>query len=164
MQEILTAGTVILKDDVHLPEGVKVQTEPYARGWKVLKNMDAYGLDYAIRAAGWNFFSLAQAMKVSAIGLKRSIRIERGIKKLAALMRAGEFNALEITEVRPKSFLGVPYVNISARSRHIQQSIFLVPEKHVQARSKNLGAHPTPAPAFLQAKRAGDEIMSGTSM
>lgn len=127
MQETLAAETVILKDDVHLPEGVQAETEPYTPGWKVLKNMDAYGLDRAIRAAGWTFFSLAHVLKVSAIGGKRSNRIERGIKKLAVRMRNGEFNALEIIEARSKSFLGVPYVNIIGRSRHIQQSMFLVP-------------------------------------
>jgi hypothetical protein len=126
MRETIAAQTVILKDDVHLPEDVKVETEPYTSGWKVLKNMDAYGFDRAIRAAGWTFFSFAHALKVSAIGGNKSNRIERGIKKLALRMRAGEFNALEIIEARPKSFLGVPYVNITARSRHIQQSMFLV--------------------------------------
>ena len=129
MQETLAAETVILKDDVHLPEDVRVELEPYTPGWKVLKNMDAYGFDRAIRAAGWTFFSLADALKVSALGGKRSNRIERGIKKLALRMRAGEFNALEIIEARPKSFLGVPYVNITGRSRHIQQSMFLVPRQ-----------------------------------
>jgi hypothetical protein len=126
MRETIAAQTVILKDDVHLPEDVKVETEPYTPGWKVLKNMDTYGFDRAIRAAGWTFFSLAHTLKVSAIGGKKSNRIERGIKKLALRMRTGEFNALEIIEARPKSFLGVPYVNITARSRHIQHSMFLV--------------------------------------
>jgi hypothetical protein len=127
MRETIAAETMILKDDVHLPEGVKIETEPYTPGWKVLKNMDAYGFDRAIRAAGWTFFSLAHALKVSAIGGNKSNRVERGIKKLALRMRASEFNALEIIEARPKSFLGVPYVNITGRSRHIQESMFLVP-------------------------------------
>lgn len=121
--------TVILKDDVHVPDSVKIETEPYAPGWKVLRNMDAHGFDRAIRAAGWTFFSLANALKVSVIGGKGSNRIERGIKKLAVRMRIGEFNALEIIGARSKSFLGVPYVSITGRSRHIQQSMFLVPYK-----------------------------------
>jgi hypothetical protein len=164
MQDTIFAGTVILKDDVRLPDGVKMQTEPCAPGWKVLKNMDGYGLDRAIRDAGWSFFCLAHAMKISVIGGQGSSRMKRGIKKLAARVNTGKFNALEITEVSAKSFLGVPYVNISARSRHIQQSIFLVPPKDVQAPSKDLGAHPTPAQAFLQTKPAGGEITRGVSI
>jgi hypothetical protein len=127
MQQTLAAEMVILKADVHLPEGVKVETESYTPGWKVLKNMDAYGFDRAIRAAGSTFFSLAHVLKVSAIGGKTSNRMERGIKKLAVRMRTSEFNAVEIVEARSKSFLGVPYVEITGRSRHIQQSMFLVP-------------------------------------
>ena len=37
MRETIAAQTVILKDDVHLPEDVKVETEPYTSGWKVVK-------------------------------------------------------------------------------------------------------------------------------
>ena len=77
MRETIAAETVILKDDVHLPEDVRAETEPYTPGWKVLKNMDAYGFDRAIRAAGWTFFSLAHTLKVSAFGGKISNRIER---------------------------------------------------------------------------------------
>jgi hypothetical protein len=164
MQDTLTVGTVILKEDVRLPEGLKVETEPYARGWKVLKNMDAYGFDRAIRGAGWNFLSLAGTIKVSAIGTKGSSRLDRGIRKLTARTSTGKFNALEITEARSKSFLGVPYVNISARSRHVQQSIFLVPDRDVQIRSKQLSAHPTPAPAFLHRKGLAGETTIGPSI
>src|SRR5579872_3821600 len=71
MQQTLAAEMVILKDDVHLPDSVKVETEPYVPGWKVLKNTNAYGFDRAIRAAGWTFFSLSHALKISAIGGKQ---------------------------------------------------------------------------------------------
>jgi hypothetical protein len=36
-----------------------------------------------------------------------------------------KFNCLEITEVSAKQFLGFPYLQVSAHSRHIQKSPFL---------------------------------------
>ncbi len=39
-------------------------------------------------------------------------------------------NCVEITEVSAKSFLGTPYVNVSAHSRHIQESSALSGYQH----------------------------------
>jgi hypothetical protein len=149
MKDSLTPGTIILKDSVQLPKGVKMETEPCASGWKVLTNMDAYGLDRAICQAGWNFFSLAHTLQVSLIGGQGSSLMKRAINRLVARVNDGKFNALEITDVSAKSFLGIPYAKISARSRHVQQSIFLVPKSAVPPPVKEPGTHITPAPAFL---------------
>ena len=35
------------------------------------------------------------------------------------------FNGLEVTEIVARRFLGVPYVTVSAHSRHMQQSCYL---------------------------------------
>jgi hypothetical protein len=37
-------------------------------------------------------------------------------------MRSKKFNCLEITQVVAKRFLWLPFVTVSARSRHIQES------------------------------------------
>jgi hypothetical protein len=40
-----------------------------------------------------------------------------------------KFNSLEITKVVSKRFLGIPFMRVTAHSRHIQQGIALVPAK-----------------------------------
>jgi hypothetical protein len=47
-------------------------------------------------------------------------------------LKSEKFNSLEITEVVSKRFLGVPYVTVSARSRHIQDNVFLFRDGNVQ--------------------------------
>jgi hypothetical protein len=149
MKKAFSAGTIVLKNDVRLPDGVKIETEPCAPGWKVITNMDGYALDRAIRKAGGNFFCVADAINVRAAGIQGPRRTERGVKKLAAHANKGQFNALEIMTVSAKSFLGVPYVKISARSRHIQQSMFLVPQLADVAPAKDAGIGLTPVPALV---------------
>ncbi len=39
---------------------------------------------------------------------------------------------MEITQVAPKRFLGVRYVTVSAHSRHVQESAFLLRVKDLQ--------------------------------
>src|SRR5712664_2212060 len=47
------------------------------------------------------------------------------IERVLAKAEPSKLNCLEITEVSAKQFLGIPYVHVSAHSRHIQKSPFL---------------------------------------
>jgi hypothetical protein len=48
---------------------------------------------------------------------------------MLARLTPDKFNSLQITRVASKRFLGVPYVRVSACSRHIQESLFLFRDK-----------------------------------
>jgi hypothetical protein len=48
---------------------------------------------------------------------------------MLARLKPKKFNSLQITRVASKRFLGVPYVSVSACSRHIQESLFLFRDK-----------------------------------
>jgi hypothetical protein len=151
MKKAFTAGTVFLRDTVRLPPGMEIETRPCAPGWKVLANMDGYAFDRAIREAGWNFCSLANPVRITVVGSQRSSRLERGIRKIAARLGGGEFNAFEIAEVSAKSFLGVPYAHISVRSRHVQESMFLAaPDRAVPAMGSGYRTEPRSGLAIVQ--------------
>ena len=47
--------------------------------------------------------------------------LRRGVKRLLARTRLQHFNCLEVTDIRRKYFLGIPYLSISANPRHIQE-------------------------------------------
>ena len=47
--------------------------------------------------------------------------LRRGVKRLLAQTRLQHFNCLEVTDIRRKYFLGIPYLSISANPRHIQE-------------------------------------------
>jgi hypothetical protein len=46
----------------------------------------------------------------------------RALRRVLAKVKLLKFNCLEITEITQKRFLGLPYVHVSAHSRHIQKS------------------------------------------
>jgi len=70
---------------------------------------------------GWTLFFLAGEIRavVPAWGGHNALR--RGVKRLLARTHLQHFNCLEVTEIRRKYFLGIPYLSISANPRHIQQ-------------------------------------------
>jgi hypothetical protein len=44
------------------------------------------------------------------------------LKRILAKVKHQHFNGLEVTAIVARHFLGVPYVTVSAHSRHMQES------------------------------------------
>ena len=87
-----------------------------------LTAMDGFTLDRKIHAAGWNFFFLATEVKVMFFGALGAAKIQNAVTRILAKVKPQHFNGLEITEIVARRFLGVPYVTVTAHSRHMQQS------------------------------------------
>jgi hypothetical protein len=125
MSEKINAGTILIKEGTLLPECLQLESEPYSKGWKLLKNVDANGLDRKIRDARWTFFFMANEVNATAIGSDREKTTRRAVKKAIAYMKSDRFNCLQIAQVAVKRFLGLPYVAVSAHPRHVQESMVL---------------------------------------
>ena len=125
MAEKVTTGTILIKEGTPLPECLRLESEPYLKGWRLVENLDSRGLDRKIREAGWTFFYMAGGVSATAFGSDLEKTTRRAIKKLIASMELDGFNCLEIAQVVARRFLGLPYVTVSAHPRHIQQSMFL---------------------------------------
>ena len=128
---------VLIREDAPLPANLSIESEIFLPGWRLIKNLDGYGLDREIREAGWTFFCLAGETRATVFGIDEAKMVRRAIEQiLGNRVRAnpawGKFNSLEITHVSSvasRRFLGVRCVTVSARSRHIQQCVGLVPPK-----------------------------------
>ncbi len=125
MEGTIQAGNILIKDGTPLPEALRIESQACVPGWKLVADLDGFALDREIQRTGWTFFSLAGAMKTTVFGMNRQKMLRRAIKRILADPKSQEFNSLEITSVAPKHFFGVPYLNVDAQSRHIQQSFFL---------------------------------------
>ena len=124
MDENINTGTILIKEGTLLPECLQLESEPYSKGWKLVKNLDARGLDRKIREAGWTFFFMANEVNATAIGSDPEKTTRRAVKKAIAHMKSDRLNCLQIAQVAVKRFLGLPYVAVSAHLRHVQESMF----------------------------------------
>ena len=129
MVETIKTGTILIKDGTFLPDALRFESEPCATGWRLVKDLDGYGLDRKIHEVGWTFFCLASEIRATIFGFDGQKTVRRAVKRILANLKSERFNSLEITRVASKRFLGVPYVTVSACSRHIQESLFLFCDK-----------------------------------
>jgi len=132
MAHTIETGTILFKDCTLLPEALRFDSEPCAPGWRSVKNLDGYGLGRKIHEAGWTFFWLAGEIGGTVFGFDGQKTVRRAVKRILTKLKSEKFNSLEITRVASKRFLGVPYLSVSAHSRHIQENAFLLRVKDHQ--------------------------------
>jgi hypothetical protein len=131
MTDKINAGTILIEEGTLLPEGLHLESEPYLKGWKLVKHLDSSGLDRILCEARWTFFYMAGDVNATAVGSDLEKTTRRAVKTVIASMQSDRLNCLEIVQVAAKRFLGLPYVTVSARPRHIQESMFLFHTKRL---------------------------------
>src|SRR5688572_15567076 len=119
MYEELTTGSILLANGTVTPRGISITTEAYSPGWNVVKDVTRQNLGKAIESAGWTFFFLAAAIQKRRFGFDTHKSVHGAVKRILVRMDAGHLNCLEIESVKQSSFLGLPYVTVSAHVRHI---------------------------------------------
>src|SRR6266852_4952975 len=129
MSSINRTRTVFIREDTPLPTTLSIESEAFLPGWRVVKNLDPQALTREVEGANWNFFYLAGEMRATVLGRDRSGTLRRAVKCVLAKQEGQKFNSLEITKVVSKPFFGIPFMSVTAHSRHIQQGVGLVPAK-----------------------------------
>lgn len=129
MPNINKALAILIREDTPLPVNLSIESEAFLPGWRVVKNLDRSTLARNIESANWNFFYLAGEIRSAVLGRDWLGTLRRAVKCVLAKQEGQKFNSLEITKVVSKRFLGIPFMRVTAHSRHIQQGVGLVPAK-----------------------------------
>jgi len=125
MTATVQVGTILIEDRAVMAQALGLQSEPYSTNWGLIKALDGLALDRKIHAAGWNFFFMAEEVKVMFFGAMGVKSIQNALQRMLKKVKPLNFNCLEVTGIVGKRFLGMPYTVVSGHSRHIQQSCYL---------------------------------------
>jgi len=120
MTDTLTAGSILIEKHTHLPDAMRLQTEPDSSGWMPL-NGTRPTFEKEVQEAGWNFFFMAGEIRATVFGFDRQKTLRAALQRLMTNVKSHNCNGIEITQVTAKSFLKVPYVSVSAHARHLQK-------------------------------------------
>jgi len=139
MSNEIQAGTVLVQQSALL-DSLGTQGENYSDQWCSLGTIESAELDRKLRAAGWNFFFVADELRtiVPPCGGERTLRA--GVKRLLARTEAQQFNCMQLSNILRERFLGIPFLSVVAHARHVQQSSRI--ESIEQRTSKGNGTKP----------------------
>jgi len=135
MPSTIKIGTIFVREGTELPVTMRLVTEPYADGWRLVNNLDGYELGRKVHEAGWTFFCQAGDIRTITFGIDEQLRVRRAVKRILA-KGSEKFNSLEITQVANRRFLGLPCANVSGRLRHIQEGVILFEGNNHPARDQ----------------------------
>jgi hypothetical protein len=134
------SGAVLIEENTLLQASLSIDSEVFLPGWKAVGNFDADALGRKIEEANWNFFCLAGEANVTVLGRHRPGALRKAGKRVLLKREDKGFNSLQITKVVSKRFLGIPFMKVTALSRHIQESVSLLPAKDVVLVTRPLAA------------------------
>jgi hypothetical protein len=122
MTDRVRVGTMLIEDGTHTPESLIVGTERYSAGWSSITKTTSPELGKQLESAGWTFFYMAGEIRTWGFGFNDQSRTDRALAHVINAVKSQNCNCLEITQVRRRSFLGLPYTSLVAHARHIQRS------------------------------------------
>jgi len=125
MSNNIKIGSILMQESTFLPYSLQFESQPYSNGWKIVRNLDGFGLEQKIRKAGWHFLYMAGEIEASAFGCDREKTLRKAVDQALAEVKSKRFNSVEITQMLEGRFLGLWQISVSAHARHVQESIFL---------------------------------------
>ena len=114
-------GIILIAEGTPMPDSMRLQGPADSNGWQSVECVDHGNFERNINRAGWIFFLMADEIKATVFGFDRAKALQSAVERIIASVKFQKCNSLQITEVTAKSFLKLPYVRVSARSRHIQE-------------------------------------------
>jgi len=118
----IRSGTVLIREGISLPEKLTLDSTSWMPGWRIIKHLMGFSVSQEIQHAGWAFLFVGDALQATAIGGSEKT-VHRALRGMLAGLKESRFNALEVTAVITRRFLGVPSVCITAYSRHIHEGV-----------------------------------------
>jgi hypothetical protein len=122
MSDEIRTGTILMEEGALLPDSLRLESEPFSSGWRLVKDVDGNGLAQRIREAGWTFFYMAGEIKANGFGFDARRTTRRAIKRALENLKSEKFSCLEVRQLAVRRFLGLACVSVSAYSRHIRKA------------------------------------------
>jgi hypothetical protein len=126
---MITSGSLLIEPDASRPRYFHVGADSHPNGWMVVTHgLTPQQLEKELSATGWTFFFMAGPLRMTAFGFHRDRTLCTALKRAIKAVKQQRCNCLQVESVDMHSFLGIPYITLSARPRHIQKGmVFLGP-------------------------------------
>ena len=117
----IRAGDILVERTTVLPGPLRFARESTGDAWARVADKASVGqLEQGLTDAGWTFFYMAGTVTSTAFGFEKQGLPQKALQRLFTAAKRQGCNCLEIDDVATHSWLGMPYVRVSAHSRHIQ--------------------------------------------
>jgi hypothetical protein len=136
MPSSIQIGSILVSPQLLMTEHFGLESDSYSQNWSVIRAVNGFSLDRTVLAAGWHSFFMATEVQANAFGSIRAGSVRAALQRIFLKVRGEDFNCLEVTGIAARNFFGIPYVVVSAHSRHIQKG-FRLDQAHERRAAQN---------------------------
>jgi hypothetical protein len=104
----------MVEDNTVLPDSMRVGEELFSRRWRIVNDLQSYGLDIAMHRIGWSFVYAAPSVNVWGLGFGLQRAVRAAFTRILGKTGNVQFNCLEIRELVARKFLGLTRVTVAA--------------------------------------------------
>lgn len=121
----IQVGSVLIDDRPMIARALAMETEPCLGNWSLVRFPEARVLDRKARSAGWGFFFMAAEVRAGFLGDATAGNIRKALMRIVSRRPSWNFNCLEVTGIKTKHFVAIPYTVVSVHWRHLQPGLRL---------------------------------------
>src|SRR5581483_6679756 len=119
---MITSGVLLIEGDALRPRCFEPEAGSHPNAWISIKHtLTPQQLEKELSATGWTFFFMASPIRATVFGFNREKTVYEALNRGIQAVRRLRCNCLQIESVEMRSWLGIPYVRMSVRPRHIQK-------------------------------------------
>ena len=121
---MITSGALLIERDTPRPRLFEVEAVPHPDGWMFVRPiLTPQQVEKELSATGWTFFFMAGPIRTTALAFNRNKAVDAALKRGIRAVKQQGCNCLQVESVEMRSFLGIPYIRMSVRPRHIQKGM-----------------------------------------
>jgi hypothetical protein len=121
---LISPGSVLIKEGTQIPPSVGFSFKKF-RNWQLVAGLGSFEISRKVSNAGWYISFLVPERRSFAIGLNSTKALRTALERLMDNVEAQNFNAVEMTSVNFKQFLGISLVRVSGHPRHLRNNPFV---------------------------------------
>ena len=125
MRSQIQVGSILIDDRPMIARVLAMETESYSGNWSLVLFPEARVLDRKARSVGWGFFFMAAEVTAGFLGGATAVSVRKALMRIVARKPVQSFNCLEVTGIKTKHFVAIPYTIVSAHWRHLQPGVRL---------------------------------------
>jgi hypothetical protein len=143
----ITEMTILLREQVELPDGFELATDAFHEGWNLARSVDAQRLEEKIHSQGWHSIRIAEGLLRNGVGKTSQQATECAL--MLALRHVGTlFNVAEVEHIELSEYPWFFLARVQIYPFRIQQSAILPLPDHyepvpIKPRQRRLPLHAT---------------------
>ncbi len=115
---------LLLREQVELPDGLKLATDEFREGWNLVRSVNAERLKKKIHTRGWSFIKIAYGSLRSGVGDTSQEAIASALR-LALRRVSNRFNAAEVEHIEITAYPWFFLARVRVYPYRIQQGAVL---------------------------------------